>query len=33
MVGHTEELKLITFCENWENVEARVLYTRGVLAL
>ena len=23
MVDHTEELQLITPCDNWENVEAR----------
>ena len=28
MVGHAEELQLLTFCENWENVEPRVLCTR-----
>ena len=26
--GHTEELQLSTFCDNWENVEARYLCTR-----
>ena len=29
-VGHNEELQLITFFDNWENVEARDLHTRGV---
>jgi len=33
VVGHTEELQLITFCNNWENVEERALYTRCVRVL
>ena len=33
VVDHTEELQLITFYGNWENVEARALYTQGVLVL
>ena len=31
MDGHTEKLQLITFCDNWQNIEARALYTQGVL--
>ena len=27
LVGHSEELQLLTFCDNWENVETRSLYT------
>jgi len=27
VVGHTEELQLMTFCDKRENVEARALYT------
>ena len=32
-VVHTIELQLTTFFDNWENVQARALYTRGVLVL
>ena len=28
MVGDTDELQLLTFCDNWQNVEARVLCMR-----
>jgi len=30
VIGHIEELQLITLCDNWENVEARALYTMRV---
>ena len=31
--ARTEELQLLTFCDNWENVEARVLCTRRACVL
>ena len=31
--GRISKLQLITFCGNWEKVEARALYRRGMLVL
>ena len=31
--GGISQLQLITFYDNWENVEARTLYRRGILVL